>query len=107
VRQDAYNRLPLMVRDIVARWNATQHRSAATLDEVVSQAGGLDATTAWMRDVVPDARTRRLDAARRKSSTRHTIIPGASSAMRAATSRRSDGSSIARRPWPRRTSATR
>ena len=83
--KDAYNRLPLMVRDIVARWNATQHRSAATLDEVVSQAGGLDATTAWMRDVVPDARTR-ADWTRRVEQfvdEAHAIIPGASSAMRA------------------------
>ena len=81
--KDAYNRLPLMVRDLVGRWNAAMGREAATLDDVLGQAGGGAALASWIAETVDDAGlrgewTRRVE---QFAAEAHAIIPEAASAL--------------------------
>jgi galactokinase len=81
--KDAYNRLPLMVRDLVARWNGAMGREAATLDDVLGQAGGGAELAAWIAQTVDDAGlrgewTRRVE---QFAAEAHAIIPEAASAL--------------------------
>ncbi len=82
--KDAYNRLPLMVRDVVAQWNAEQRASAATLDDVLQQAGDPGLLLAWISAARVGA-SERADWSRRVGQyieEAHVVIPGAADALR-------------------------
>jgi len=81
--KDAYNRLPLMVREIVGRWCTVNGDDAATLDDVLGRAGSLQALTTWLATAAPDERTATAWTRRviQFSEEAHTIIPAAADAM--------------------------
>ena len=82
--KDAYNRLPLMVRDVVAQWNSEQQASAATLDDVLRQAGGAAPLMAWIAAarVKANARAEWARRVEQFAEEAHVVIPGAADALR-------------------------
>ena len=81
--KDAYNRLPLMVRDVVTQWNADTQASAATLDDVLHQSGGAAALMAWIA-AAPVGAAARVEWTRRVeqyAEEAHVVIPGAADAL--------------------------